>query len=222
MENIVIQHQPRQSDQLNDLFAALAKAQGEMEVAGLNAVNSFLKSKYSDLPAVVKAARPYLTKNGLSVIQLILEAQECGAFLHTRLCHSSGQWIESRVRINPAKTDIQSFGSYITYLKRYSYAALVGVVSSDEDDDGEKAMSDVRDNRTTDGRASEENVKESESLLKELESELGGYEDLLKQVKSMTKRQKLEEIPSREIKGLLVWIRNVKKERNVKNENPVS
>ena len=46
----------------------------------------------------------------------------------------------SKMRILPAKTDIQSMGSYITYLRRYSYWALIGVTVSDEDDDGEVAM----------------------------------------------------------------------------------
>jgi hypothetical protein len=46
--------------------------------------------------------------------------------------------------INPPKQDIQAIGSYITYLRRYNYSAIVGVVTEDEaDDDGEKAKQAV-------------------------------------------------------------------------------
>jgi hypothetical protein len=36
-------------------------------------------------------------------------------------------------------------GSYITYLRRYSIAALCGIVASDEDDDGQLAMPQDRE-----------------------------------------------------------------------------
>lgn len=127
-----------QSEQLDQLFTALAKAQEKMGVAVKDSTNPFLKSRYADLEAVVKASRSALAANGLCVIQIISEGPE-GKNLKTRLGHSSGQWMESSVYINPEKKDIQSLGSYITYLRRYSYAAMVGVITSD-DDDGESSM----------------------------------------------------------------------------------
>src|SRR5690554_2301408 len=119
-----------ESECLNELFAALAKAQQEMEIAKNDSLNPFFKSKYSDLASVIKASRPYLSKNGLCVIQLV-RTEPQGLFLYTRLAHSSGQWIESKMPIDPAKKDIQSLGSHMTYVKRYSYAAIVGVVSGE-------------------------------------------------------------------------------------------
>ncbi len=124
---------------LKELFTALAKAQAEMQTAGLSAENPYFKTRYADLAAIVKASRPALTKNGLSIIQQIITTDENHTYLHTMLCHCSGQWVESRVRIAPTKTDVQSLGSYITYLRRYSIAALCGIVTSDEDDDGNLA-----------------------------------------------------------------------------------
>lgn len=127
------------SADLKDLFTALAKAQSEMQTAGLSAENPYFKTRYADLAAIVKASRPALTKNGLSIIQQIITSDEGHTYLHTLLCHTSGQWVESRVRVVPSKTDVQSMGSYITYLRRYSIAALCGIVTSDEDDDGNLA-----------------------------------------------------------------------------------
>ncbi|CAN5155004.1 ERF family protein [soil metagenome] len=127
------------SAELKDLFTALAKAQSEMQTAGLSAENPYFKTRYADLAAIVKASRPALTKYGLSIIQQIITSDEGHTYLHTLLCHISGQWVESRVRVVPTKTDVQSMGSYITYLRRYSIAALCGIVTSDEDDDGNLA-----------------------------------------------------------------------------------
>lgn len=127
------------SAELKDLFTALAKAQSEMQTAGLSAENPYFKTRYADLAAIVKASRPALTKYGLSIIQQIITSDEGHTYLHTLLCHISGQWVESRVRVVPSKTDVQSMGSYITYLRRYSIAALCGIVTSDEDDDGNLA-----------------------------------------------------------------------------------
>lgn len=124
---------------LGELFAALAKAQAVMTDAKTDSKNPFFKSKYADLSSVVKASRKPLTENGLAVTQFIRE-KEGTPFLFTRLGHISGQWIDSFIRIQPPKEDIQTLGSYLTYLRRYSYAAIVGVVASDEDDDGEKTM----------------------------------------------------------------------------------
>jgi len=145
------------SEELQDLFCALAKAQEEMEVAKTENVNPFYKSKYADFNSVVKASRKCLTKNGLSVIQRVLTNGTDKMYLFTRLCHSSGQWIEAKMPINPPKTDIQSIGSYITYLRRYNYASIVGVATSD-DDDAEAAMQEARENNgkpLTEGQASE-------------------------------------------------------------------
>lgn len=134
-----MEQKPNRSESLNELFCALAKAQAEMQVAELSSANPFFKSKYADFTTIVKASRPALTKNGLCVIQQILPNDAYGV-LHTVLGHSSGQYIESQVDIKPIKADVQSLGSYITYLKRYSYSALVGITTGEEDDDGEAAM----------------------------------------------------------------------------------
>ena len=136
-----------ESNELNELYTALAKAQSEMEIAKTDSSNPFYKSRYADLAQVVKASRPYLTKNGLSVIQRVLTQGNGQMYLFTRLCHASGQWIESHMPINPPKSDIQSIGSYITYLRRYNFASIVCVTAADEDDDGESVMNNVRQNK---------------------------------------------------------------------------
>jgi hypothetical protein len=59
--------------------------------------------------------------------------------MSTVLMHSSGEWLSGQYPIKPTKNDPQGIGAAITYARRYSLAAMVGVVS-DEDDDAETAV----------------------------------------------------------------------------------
>lgn len=140
-----------QSESINELAGALAKAQGEFTTAKKSADNPFFKSRYADLAEVVAACRAPLAKHGLCVIQQVVR-DEAGVMLRSTLAHSSGQWIASEYSVRPVRVvkdrdgkateveanDPQSVGSAITYARRYSLAALVGVVT-DDDDDGNAA-----------------------------------------------------------------------------------
>lgn len=130
------------STELNEIFSALAQAQGEIKVAVKDSANPFFKSKYANLQSVVESARPSLAKYGLSVTQFVDQDDTGHECLSTMLCHKSGQWILSRMRINPVKQDPQSLGSCITYLRRYMFASIVGVYDGFEDDDGNDASTE--------------------------------------------------------------------------------
>lgn len=127
------------SIELNEIFSALCKAQSKIKVASKDSSNPFFKSKYANLQAVIEASRPALCDNGLSVTQQLISEND-RKYIITTLGHASGQWISSKVMLTPAKEDIQSLGSYITYMRRYSYAALIGVYDGEEDDDGNTAV----------------------------------------------------------------------------------
>lgn len=129
------------SPTVNEIFAALAKAQGKIQPASKDKANPFFKSKYADLSSVWDACRDALSDNGLSIVQFPLTKPE-GLCLVSLLGHSSGQWIRSEVLIPLAKNDPQTTGSALTYFRRYSLSALVGVAP--EDDDGEKAQAPFR------------------------------------------------------------------------------
>lgn len=125
------------SEELADLFAALSKAQGEIENASKSAENPFFNSKYADLASVLGACRKPLSDNGLSVFQGIIHGDT--ASLKTRLCHSSGQWIEDDgVPLLLDKQNMQGEGSALTYARRYGLMAAVGIAP--EDDDGNAAV----------------------------------------------------------------------------------
>lgn len=129
-----------ESENLNELAVALSKAQSEMTSAIKESSNPFFKSKYADLHSVWEAGRGALSKNGLSVSQLsgYSAMGENSVFgLYTTLLHSSGQFMRSFFPIQPVKADPQSLGSATTYARRYALAAILGIVT--EDDDGNAA-----------------------------------------------------------------------------------
>lgn len=215
--------QPNKSSELKELFTALAKAQAEMPCAGHNSENPYFKSSYADLAEIVRVSRPALSKNGLSVIQQILPNEDGQNILHTILAHSSGQSIESRMRILPSKPDVQSLASYITYLRRYSYAAIVGVVVSNEDDDAEIAVHQEREVAAK-GVAlnTKYNPKENsyetitKEQLDELNYELQEHPDIAMQVLEGLKIQNLADMPKTKWSVSLQRIRQIKQMREGK------
>jgi hypothetical protein len=125
-----------QSENTNELVAALTKAQTVMKPAVFNRVNPHFKNRYADLTAVMEAARP-LAANGIAVTH-VPEIREDGFFvLVTTLHHTSGQWI-SGVWPLPMGVKPQEMASAVTYAKRYSLCAIAAIVA-DEDDDAEGA-----------------------------------------------------------------------------------
>jgi len=108
----------------------------ELQPATKDKENPFFKSAYADLSSVWEACRELLTKNGLAIIQT-MDGNNGNPVIVTTLAHISGQWIRGKLSIKPVKEDPQAIGSAITYGRRYSLAAIVGIVS-EEDDDGEE------------------------------------------------------------------------------------
>jgi len=123
------------SESIANLVKALSALQGELKDADKNALNPHFKSKYADLSEVLGNLRPLLAKNQLALSQF--PSFENGIVSVTSLlAHASGEWIESTASAPATKQDVQGVGSAITYLKRYSAAAIVGMASADQDDDG--------------------------------------------------------------------------------------
>lgn len=122
------------SDNINELATALAKAQGAMRFAIKDANNPFFKSKYADLSSVVEAIRDALSGNGLSYMQHLHPSEKHEVCVETVLLHASGQWVSCGTLTVPvSKHDAQGFGSALTYARRYSLSAAVGVVADDDD-----------------------------------------------------------------------------------------
>lgn len=125
------------SEQVDELFAALSKAQGAMKGAIKDSVNPFFKSKYADLAAVWEACREPLAANGLSVIQCP-SSDGAKVSVTTVLGHHSGQWVRDTLSMECKDASPQAIGLAISYARRYSLSSIAGI--SQEDDDGEAAQ----------------------------------------------------------------------------------
>jgi hypothetical protein len=224
-QEVALRKPKHRSEEINELSTALAKAQSEMPTAGLNSENPYFKSSYADLSEIVRVSRPSLTKNGLSVTQQIITDDNGATMIHTVLMHSSGQWIETNMRVLPPKNDVQALGSYLTYLRRYSYGALVGVVVTDDsdDDDGERAVATSRETfaKGTALNAKYDPKKQSSEVitkeqLEELEYELSEYPDIAEQILEGFKLLSVADLPKEKYSASIRKVREIKLLRNGK------
>jgi hypothetical protein len=122
-----------QSENINELAAALAIAQGQITGALKGETNSFFNSKYADLASVWDACRKSLSEQGLAVIQTTDVVTEGSITLVTTLAHKSGQFVRGVMTMSPKDKTPQAFGSCLTYMRRYGLAAIVGVAQVDDD-----------------------------------------------------------------------------------------
>lgn len=126
------------SEKIGEIAKALAAAQREMDAAKKDSTNPFFKSKYADLSSVIDAIKEPLAKHGLSYTQYC-EDDGKETYLITELMHTSGEWISGKVGlILGGKSDMQALGGALTYARRYSLSAIVGI--SQDDDDGQTAV----------------------------------------------------------------------------------
>lgn len=128
----------RTSQEIGEIAKALAAAQAELENVAKDAANPHFKSRYATLAGVLSEVRPKLAKHGVSLFQAPINGEGSNIGVMTRLMHSSGQWLESAIFVQPTKFDAQGVGSVLTYLRRYSAMAAAGV--GPEDDDAEAAV----------------------------------------------------------------------------------
>jgi hypothetical protein len=129
----------RQTDQL---AAALAAAQGEYRpLKRTKTVTVKIKPekgggqysyKYAPLDECIAATRPALSKHELAVTQVF--HADPSMRIVTTLLHSSGQFVVSTLPLRP-HTNEKELAAEITYMRRYSYVALVNI-AADEDTDG--------------------------------------------------------------------------------------
>lgn len=134
------------SEIIKELAIALSKFNGEVSSISKDAKNPQFRSDYVTLDTLIKETRPVLQKFGLSVMQFPLTKETGEIGIQTLLIHESGEYLESEpLYMTPMKMlkggeyqvakDPQSAGSVISYLRRYSYQAILNL-STGEDDDG--------------------------------------------------------------------------------------
>lgn len=130
---------------------AFTKAQAEFpKIAKGKTVNTGSFSyKYADLGSIVDAVTPVLLEYGLSVAQsAVSDGGTVG--VQTRIYHAAGHCESFGPLFLPGGNDPKAAGSAVTYARRYSLCAALGI-AADEDDDG-AAASKRQESDSTGGR----------------------------------------------------------------------
>jgi hypothetical protein len=146
-----------QSEQINELVAALVAAQSKFpviekgETADIPTKNGGSYSyKYADIAAIAEKINPILSANGLAVSQAPSVHVSGQPSLTTTLLHVSGQWISSEMLLQiGTDAGAQAQGSAITYARRYAKSAVLDLVT-DSDDDG--AAASTHGGKASDGQ----------------------------------------------------------------------
>ena len=127
------------------LYAALAKAQGEFHAVAKNRSvqirmkeGGTYKFEYADLEQLISCTRPALAKHGLAVVQVIVDNE-----LRTRLLHADGGSVSSLMKLPVMGQDPKAFGAAISYMRRYSYSALLCLAADDDLDEDGQGTGDV-------------------------------------------------------------------------------
>lgn len=128
------------SDSIAELAGALSKAQGAVVAVGYDkeVKTTQYSYKYATLATIQSAIRPALAANDLALTMApTIDGNRAG--VDWVLMHKSGEWMDGQVLFPIGQTTPQAAGSAISYAKRYTSAALLGI-TADDDDDAQSAM----------------------------------------------------------------------------------
>jgi hypothetical protein len=109
-------------------WARLLEAKTEIKAVHKGAVNPHFKKNYADLNAILEEVEPILIKNGLILIQPIIEGVQ-----YTKVVDAFGEDVIESALPLPAGVNPQQLGSAITYFRRYTLQSLLSLRTTDDD-----------------------------------------------------------------------------------------
>ncbi len=121
------------------LMAALLAVQAEAPKVVKDQTNPHFKSRFASLDAVMDAIGPILTRHGLVWATLPGRVDGEPALTYKLVHVATGETLEGSMPLMLKSADPQGQGSALTYARRYSIMAVLGLVP-DEDDDGNRAQ----------------------------------------------------------------------------------
>lgn len=127
------------SETITEINKALVGFHNDIKQPLKDKANPFFKSKYVPLENIAEVIDEVAPKHGLAYMQEAFTTDTGQTGVVTRLVHESGEFYETEpLVLNADKNNAQGQGSVITYARRYQLASAFGI-TSDEDDDGNKA-----------------------------------------------------------------------------------
>ena len=110
------------------IYNKLAAVKKEIGAISKDETNPFFKSKYFDINGLLRHTEPLLQKNGLLLLQPILNGEVVSQIIDT----DSGESVTSSIAL-PNMDDPQKLGSAVTYYRRYTLQSLLGLQAEDDD-----------------------------------------------------------------------------------------
>ena len=178
------------SEQINEIAKALSEFQSNLpkieKDANVN-LGSYSFS-YAPLETIIQAIKPLLKQTGLSFLHIMNDS-----ILECIILHSSGQCINTGGIAIKMSNKMQDMGSSMTYARRYTLCAALGIVAEDDDDgnssDGNKIES--LDNR----KWLNKNTPVWDKAVEGIKTGKGTVEDIAKAYKINKKnREELQQI----------------------------
>ena len=128
----------KMSDKVDEVLPAFHKFQ--QEVQNPKKDKEGYGYKYAPLDSVVCTVKQAMSDKGLSFNQEVSYDEQGNVLVTTNIFHESGQWLSFGPLGLPKddgqqRSDVQAAGSSITYARRYSLSAAMGL-ASEEDTDG--------------------------------------------------------------------------------------
>ena len=208
------------STELKNLFEALAKARTKYSASSKDATGRFKFVSYAKMKELCNGP---LTENGLCVSQWVETDEKDNYRLVNYLGHSSGEWLSTAITLHieplagQKEIDIKAIGSAITYMRRYTYAGIVGL-ALDDDEDGDNAAKVSAPNKNVyskENRSSHENVVGviSNEQLDQLVTEIQKLPQdmratMVTQIASFNKIRVLSELRQDQFEGVMRSVRS--------------
>lgn len=123
------------SEKIDQIVNAIINLQSKMH--SISKDKAGFRGKYAPLSSIWDGIRELLAVNELCIVQDVKHSPE-GVLISTRIIHKSVQWMEFGPLLIPVQQNAHGIGSGVTYGRRYSLCAALGIVT--EDDDGSFAQ----------------------------------------------------------------------------------
>jgi hypothetical protein len=166
----------KHSESIIEISKALLKAQKKIVDPKQTAENPFFKNKYAPLIDILKQLRPIYNECGITILQDVE-----GIKVSTIFLHETGEWIQQEWMELPVdKQTPQSAGSTITYARRYSISAWLGIASEEDDDGNQASQQNKKKDKPESSTPKEKKIDAKEQYNKFYNSLEDGYKFELK------------------------------------------
>lgn len=147
-ELVELQKSMRLEQSRQAFYEALAAVRGAaLKLRRNKQATGGTKHKYATLDSILDAIGPVMAENGLSVRHKTETAPDGRITVTCIIAHRGGYEdstsLSAMPDTGPGRNAIQSVGSSVTYLRRYTLESLLGLAEAGEDDDGAAAQQTI-------------------------------------------------------------------------------